>query len=133
MDEKFVVAWAVSKEPMGDDNCWIMVRHRDRGWELPGGSISSEEAEDEAALRELFEEAGVLGTAKAVEDGIIDGGYVVLIEVDEEPVPVSWESNDPSIDEVGWCFELPDGNAWGQEEIEKLKSHDWSTARILGS
>jgi len=133
MSERFVIVWAVSRSTVEEGDCWIMVRHKERGWELPGGLISDAESEDEAALRELYEEAGVLGTAKAIEDGLIDGGSVVLIEVDEEPSPISWESVDQSIEEVGWCFQIPEENAWGVEEIERLRSHDWRTSRILGS
>jgi 8-oxo-dGTP diphosphatase len=40
---------------------WIFVRHRDRvTWEMPAGHIEPGESPDQAAVRELFEEAGVL-------------------------------------------------------------------------
>lgn len=40
---------------------WIFVRHRDRQtWEMPAGHIESGESADQAAVRELFEEAGVI-------------------------------------------------------------------------
>ncbi len=133
MSDRFVIAWAISQRPMDEGDCWIMVRHKERGWELPGGAISDSETEDEAALRELYEETGVLGTAKAIEDELVSGGCVVLIEVDEEPTPISWKSEDPSIAEVGWCFQNPEENAWGIDEIERLRNHDWRTSRILGS
>jgi 8-oxo-dGTP diphosphatase len=39
---------------------WIFVRHRDRQtWEMPAGHIEAGESADRAAVRELFEEAGV--------------------------------------------------------------------------
>ena len=60
--EPWVVVWAVPKRPL-DVPCWLMVNHIDRGWELPGGKITEGESFDITALRELFEEAGVLGTA----------------------------------------------------------------------
>ena len=40
---------------------WIFVRHRDRkSWEIPAGHIEQGESADQAAVRELFEEAGVV-------------------------------------------------------------------------
>ncbi|MCK4990926.1 MAG: NUDIX domain-containing protein [Bacteroidales bacterium] len=40
---------------------WIFVRHRDRkSWEMPAGHIEQGESADQAAVRELFEEAGVV-------------------------------------------------------------------------
>ena len=44
----FVVVWAVSTE---EGQCWIMVKNRVRGWELPGGRVKKDEAPEEAALR----------------------------------------------------------------------------------
>ena len=39
---------------------WIFVRHRDRTtWEMPAGHIELHESPDRAAVRELYEEAGV--------------------------------------------------------------------------
>lgn len=40
---------------------WIFVRHRDRiTWEMPAGHIEPGESADQAAVRELYEEAGVI-------------------------------------------------------------------------
>lgn len=40
---------------------WIFVRHKQRRtWEMPAGHIEEGESADQAAVRELFEEAGVL-------------------------------------------------------------------------
>ena len=40
---------------------WIFVRHRDRStWEVPAGHIEPGESADQAAVRELYEEAGVV-------------------------------------------------------------------------
>ena len=42
---------------------WIFVRHRDRStWEMPAGHIEEGESADRAAVRELYEEAGVTGS-----------------------------------------------------------------------
>ena len=126
----FVVAWTYSAE---EDGCWIMVKNRSRGWELPGGRLNKGDAPEEAALRELFEETGVLGTAKAIEGDLLPGGYVVLVEIEIPVSPEPWESLDDAIEEVGWCLQLPENSAWGDEEIERIINHDWSTSISLES
>lgn len=126
----FVVAWTYSAE---EDGCWIMVKNRSRGWELPGGRLNKGEAPEEAALRELFEEAGVLGTAKAIDESLLPGGYVVLVEIEIPVSPEPWDSLDDAIEEVGWCLQLPENSAWGDEEIERIINHDWSTSISLES
>ena len=131
MNDEFVVVWAVPKEGF-DVDCWVMVRHR-RGWECPGGSIGRGEDPDIAALRELFEETGLLGTAKAIDFELIKGGCVVLVEVDKTPYSDSWSSEDESIDEVGWCVIIPEDSAWEDSEIERLRDHDWSASISLES
>ena len=59
----FVVCLVYSKNTKDDEKPWIMVLNKDRGWELPGGQITENEDFDVAALRELYEETGLLGTA----------------------------------------------------------------------
>lgn len=130
--EPWVVVWAVPKRPL-DVPCWLMVNHIDRGWELPGGKITEGESFDITALRELFEEAGVLGTATDYDENIIPKGIVVRVEIDEEPQPYGWESEDEKITEVGWCVELPGELYWGEEELNRLLNHDWSASSSLSS
>jgi len=130
--EPWVVVWAVPKRPL-DVPCWLMVNHIDRGWELPGGKITEGESFDITALRELFEEAGVLGTATDYDEKIIPKGIVVRVEIDEKPQPYGWESEDEKITEVGWCVELPGELYWGEEELNRLLNHDWSASSSLSS
>jgi len=125
----FVAIWATSKVEGND--CWLMVLNKKRGWELPGGKIEEGEKIDEAALRELYEETGLLGIAKAYDESLIEDGYVVWVEVDIEPNHLSWESEDLAIDEVGWCIVFPDNLSWSIEEINRVKNHDWSTSKIF--
>ena len=130
--EPWVVVWAVPKRPL-DVPCWLMVNHIDRGWELPGGKITEGESFDITALRELFEEAGGFGTATDYDEKIIPKGLVVRVEIDEEPQPYGWESEDEKITEVGWCVELPGELYWGEEELNRLLNHDWSASSSLSS
>ena len=129
-NRKFVVVLAL---PQHTDDSWIMVKNKSRGWEFPGGRLKTGELPEEAALRELYEETGILGTAKAVEGDLIPGGYVVLVRVEREVSPDPWISSDDSIEEVGWCLQIPESSAWGTEEIQSVIDHDWSDSSSLVS
>ena len=128
----WVVIWAVPTEEL-ETPCWLMVRHIERGWELPGGSMSEDETVDITALRELFEETGILGVATNYDRYLFSKGTGVRVKIDEEPQPHGWESEDENISEVGWCVEIPAELYWGEEEIQKLLDHDWSTSKSLAS
>lgn len=132
MVKGWVVAWVTPTisppAPIeNEDSCWLMVRHKERGWELPGGWIEKGEDSEIAALREVFEETGLLGTARAVATNLAEeGGDVVWVEVDAEPSPDSWDSSDPNISEVGWCLDPPMPLAWDIKELKLFSSYDWS-------
>jgi len=89
---------------------WIFVRHRERQtWEMPAGHIEAGEGPDRAAVRELYEEAGVVNSSLTVVSDyhVIDGsrrafGRLYLAEVKElEPLP------DHEIEEIKLSVKLP--------------------------
>ena len=89
---------------------WIFVRHRERqSWELPAGHIEPGEGPDRAAVRELYEEAGVVNSSLSIvsDYSVRDGGKeakgrLYLTEVKElEALP------DHEIEEIKFSLELP--------------------------
>jgi len=89
---------------------WIFVRHRERlSWELPAGHIEPGEEPEKAAVRELYEEAGVVNSSlKVVSDYSVTldrkqaFGRLYHADVKElEPLP------DHEIEEIIFSSELP--------------------------
>ena len=132
--KSWVVAWVTPADhpPVSIDDdgaCWLMVRHVERGWELPGGWVESGETSEIAALREVYEETGLLGTAIKVARNLAEGGGdVVWIVIDEEASPISWESTDPNIEGVGWYLTPPEPLAWSMDELKQFSNYDWSNS-----
>lgn len=97
--EKFVYVIAFN----GDK--FVMVRHRDRAWEMPGGRLLKGETHEQAAVREFFEETGMslelVGSIKIAKPG----GKVFVGLVRER---LTGKATDYSIVEVNEFSELPD-------------------------
>jgi len=125
----WVVIWTTPfderPQSLDSDASWLMVRHNVRGWELPGGKIQNGETVENAAIRELYEETGLQGELMGLNSNLIEGGHVAWISVPMSANPISWKSNDESIDEVGWCLTAPDNIHWGIDELNKIANY-WS-------
>lgn len=71
MPEEFVYVIAFK------DGKFIMVRHKARKWEMPGGRLMEGENHEQAATREFFEETGMsLELVARVRAKVPDGGKV---------------------------------------------------------
>ena len=89
---------------------WIFVRHRERDtWEMPAGHIEPGERADRAAVRELFEEAGVVSSHlehicdyAVTAGGVTDYGRLYTAKVLELEKTLEYE-----IAEITFVDELP--------------------------
>ncbi len=95
----------------------LLVRHRSRAWELPGGHIEPRESLGAAARRECEEEAGVFPQLAARPRRVI-GDCAVFFGVSEyDPEP-----GDPAIAEALWLT---------REEVRGLTLSDLPSAEVL--
>ena len=89
---------------------WIFVRHHQREtWELPAGHIEAQESPDQAAVRELYEEAGVVNSSLRIlsDYSVSEGDRLAMgrlyladvLELDSLP--------EHEIAEIKLCRELP--------------------------
>ena len=89
---------------------WIFVRHRERmTWELPAGHIEAGEGPDRAAVRELYEEAGVVNSSLTVmsDYSVTDGGKSAFGRLYYADVKELEQLPDHEIEEIKLSGELP--------------------------
>ena len=132
----WVVIWATpwDEKPgtIESESSWVMVKHKIRGWELPGGHIHENESIEQAAIRELEEETGLIGQFRGINSNLLVGGHVVWITVPISSNPFSWKSRDDNIVEVGWCLTPPEDLHWGVDELHSIANY-WSNFATSGS
>lgn len=71
----------MSREPFAyaiafQDGSFVMVRHRGRAWEMPGGRLEPGETHEQAAVREFSEETGM--ALEPVGSLDVEGGKVIV-------------------------------------------------------
>lgn len=96
-----------------DEKEFLMVRHKARGWELPGGKIEPNEGPVHCALREFREETGhLLSSPRFVvkipkPNGlcyVFTGGLGAKVDDDRD-------DEDEAVGEMRWFGKLPRGEA----------------------
>ena len=99
---------------------FLMVKHKERGWEFPGGKIQANEELDAAAIRELYEETHLSLQMGKYSDILIPGCRVFLSYCESTTEHIEWNSKDPIIELVRWMTVIPDNLAWPREEFEEI-------------
>lgn len=110
----------VARESDAPDARFLMVRHRERGWELPGGKLEGREGPVRCALREFKEETGhLLDDPRFVlklqkENGtcfVFTGTLGVRVGVVEE---------EDVIEEMDWFDRLPEPLAFPDDPYDEM-------------
>lgn len=112
----------VATRTRGDAKEFLMVRHQERGWELPGGKFLLNEGPVHCALREFREETGhLLGQPHFVvkmkkENGVCFVFTGILGTKVEEP------DDDEAVKEMSWFAKLPrgDGLAFPDDPYDEM-------------
>ncbi len=99
---------------------FLMVRHRDRGWELPGGKLEDNEGPVHCALREFREETGhLLSKPKFVLKLEKDNGTCYVFQ-GGLGVPAEGKDADEAIEAMEWFDALPEDLAFPDDPYDEI-------------
>jgi 8-oxo-dGTP pyrophosphatase MutT (NUDIX family) len=102
------------------DEAILLVKHPQRGWELPGGHCESNESPEQTLTRELAEETGLAGVFKRWNRDYYPDGLVGWIVV--EDTRTWWNSGDEKVSEVRWWPNNPEMTHWDVGELIDLRN-----------
>lgn len=121
----FVLAWVTVRDgqplPIGQGGSVLFVQHPTRGWEIPGGHLEEGESPEEAMIRELREETGLVGEIQRWNKTYYPKGWVAHMIVDSTPTN-AWSVEDSNVIEVRWWEEVPPLIEWTEQEFVDLSS-----------
>ena|SRR5687768_17284568 len=120
-DEQRQYTVIVATRGMDEEREFLMVRHLERGWELPGGKIEAGEGPVHCALREFREETGhLLSSPKFVVKIPKDNGMCYVF-TGGLGAKVS-EVEDGKVAETRWFQRLPrkEGLAFPDDPYEEM-------------
>jgi 8-oxo-dGTP pyrophosphatase MutT (NUDIX family) len=103
-----------------DDREFLMVRHAERGWELPGGKFEGDEGPVHCGLREFREETGhILSHPKYVMKMQKPNGLAWVFQGEMGPA-VGDIDPDEKIVEMDWFSKLPENLGFPDDPYEEM-------------
>lgn len=124
MMPNFVLAWITSvHEPsktMQTGGHVVFVRHPERGWEIPGGHLNAGESPEDALIREVHEETGLVVEIMSWNKEYYPSGWVAHAVTNNIPRPGSWTVEDEKVEEIAWWDSVPPVVMWTQQEFIDL-------------
>lgn len=101
------------------DHAILLVKHPERGWELPGGHLEQGENPLQCLEREVKEETGLNLSVISWNKGYYEKGYVGWMQV---PSPITeFDYDDPNVVDVAWWKDNPVMNYWDPQELTDLR------------
>ncbi len=100
----------VATRGSGEEQEFLMVRHRERGWELPGGKLEGREGPVHCALREFREETGHLLADPKFALKIKKENGTCFVFTGHLGPRVQEKHADEAIQDMQWFRQLPRGH-----------------------
>ena len=124
MMPKFVLAWITSiheqSKTMQTGGHVVFVRHPERGWEIPGGHLNAGESPEDALIREVHEETGLVVEITSWNKEYYPNGWVAHAITKSTPQPSSWTVEDEKVEEIAWWNSVPPVVMWTEQEFIDL-------------